>query len=465
MTATTDFHVVAALDPLGRVLGHRVAARRRRNCGLPLGPTPGSRSFAPDRRGRCGVDRVLRCGPDGTWLRAIFNNTDPDAFDRTTGNPLRLDPDAVPFHYTTTAASPQPPGHLLVMLLARTPYAQERIILDHYIKNPHLGPKSDATIAVDLVLDLYSTYKDKLKDALRGLAYDMALRSEDHDRLLDAGLLGISQTPKKSKKRLASAYLGPHTFTKTDGTEAKISITAINGIPTIEWIDGDGERWCIPLKRKQTKHSEPSDDTVIYNICSIPDDELLPQKLHNATALIRLNSTSEERRRKPHKRRTRALRAIPKGDPDFQPLYGRRQDSESENRTLKRHMPDKRCKTFTRTYVDYGMFGYRLYRLVVALSAFRKRTGGETQHLVRQTLRTRLNTAPPQQTRHKAPQGQTNAEPHPQLNAQPGKSGAQHPNQPRNSRLKPHKTVKSEFRTILRTRPRPRSSGDRASVS
>ena len=38
-------------------------------------------------------------------------------------------------------------------------------------------------------------------------------------------------------------------------------------------------------------------------------------------------------------------------------------------------MPDKRCKTFTRTYVDYGMFGYRLYRLVVALSAFRKRTG------------------------------------------------------------------------------------------
>ncbi len=314
------------------------------------------------------------------------------------------------------------------MLLARTPYVQERIILDHYIKNPHLGPKSDATIAVDLVLDLYSTYKDKLKDALRGLAYDMALRSEDHDRLLDAGLLGISQTPKKSKKRLASAYLGPHTFTKTDGTEAKISITAINGIPTIEWIDGDGERWFIPLTRKQTKHSEPSDETVIYNICSIPDDELL----HRNSQRNCPHPPQQHPRRTPTQT-PQTTHPSTQSNPPRRPGLPAPLRTPTGLRIREPHPQtthaDKRCKTFTRTYVDYGMFGYRLYRLVVALSAFPQTHRGETQCLVRQTLRNRLNTAPPQQTRRK-PSGPNKRGTTSQLNAQPGKSGAQHPTSP-----------------------------------
>ena len=334
---------------------------------------------------------------DGSWLRAIYNNTDPHAFDGTTGHPLRIDPDAVQFRYNDGSIAPAP-GHLLVALLARTPYVQERIILDHYIKNPHLGPKSDATIAVDLVLGLYNSYKDKLKDALRGLAYDMALRSEDHDRLLDAGLLGISQTPKKSKKRLASAFLGAHTFTKTDGTTTRVSITAINGIPTIAWIDGDGETWFVPLNRTQTKHSKHSAETVIYNICSIPENQLLateppqrdnphPPKQHPRRTPTQTPQTPNTRTQSNPPKRPR-LRTPLRTPPGLRIREPHPQTAHARQAMQNRHTHPRRLR-----HVRLPPLPPRRRTLRIPQTHRSK-----AQHLVRQTLRTRLASTPPQQT-------------------------------------------------------------------
>ena len=335
-----------------------------------LDPQSGSRSYP-------GATQIL--AGDGSWLRAIYSNTDPKAVDPATGKPRRVDPDAMPYHHNDgTLASA--PGHLLVLLVSRTRFPQERLIMDHCFKDPAGGTKGDATIAVDMVLDLLDTYPDELKDTLRGLAYDMALRATDHDRLLDAGLIGISKTPRTSRNQLPSINLGQRKFTNHDDNKRLLQVIVISGTPTVTCIDGNGDLWYVPLKRRRLKHSKHTIATTIYAEYALPDNDLIDHELRGATTLIRLNSTLDERNAKPHKRRTRVIRAIPQSDPMFDDLFGLREDSESTFRHLKRHMPDNRCKTATRTYVDYGIMGFRLKNIATALVAFRKRTGANLSH-------------------------------------------------------------------------------------
>ena len=246
-----------------------------------LDPQAGSRSHP-------GATQIL--AGDGSWLRAIYTNTDPKAVDPDTGKPRRVDPDAMPYHHNDgTLASA--PGHLLVVLVSRTSFPQERLIMDHRFKDPAGGPKSDATIAVDMALDLLDTYPDELNDTLRGLTYDMALRAADHDRLLDAGLIGISKTPRTSRSQLPSINLGRLKFTNHDDAENLFQVIVIGGTPTVICIDGNGDLWYVPLQRKLLKHRKHTIATTIYAKYALPDNDLIDRSLRGATTLIRINST------------------------------------------------------------------------------------------------------------------------------------------------------------------------------
>ena len=62
-----------------------------------------------------------------------------------------------------------------------------------------------------------------LTKGLRAVAYDMALRSADSDRLMDYGILPITKTPRTSRGKTAAVNLGPHTFKTATGQAEKTS--------------------------------------------------------------------------------------------------------------------------------------------------------------------------------------------------------------------------------------------------
>ena len=67
---------------------------------------------------------------DGCWLPALSSLTQDDAVDPETGEIIRrYDPDALAYHTHEGKASS--PGHLLVMVQARTPHPKERGRGDH----------------------------------------------------------------------------------------------------------------------------------------------------------------------------------------------------------------------------------------------------------------------------------------------------------------------------------------------
>lgn len=182
-----------------------------------------------------------------------------------------------------------------------------------------------------MTMALYEGFRDEFKDILRALAHDMPLSSEDHDRLLDAELLGISKVPRKKSRVLRTAYLGTIEFTARDGTKHKLGSLAIDGIPTIQVRDGANKTYRMPPVRKRFDYRFRS-TVVIYADYEIPHDPLVPKRLRGAIGRIRLNSTDAEReergKHRRHTRRTRALRAIPESDPDFERLYGTRENPE-----------------------------------------------------------------------------------------------------------------------------------------
>jgi len=59
----------------------------------------------------------------------------------------------------------------------------------------------------------------------------------------------------------------------------------------------------------------------------------MPARFQTREITVRLHGNDEDRARKLN--RAENLRAIPPGDPDFDPLYARRADAESLNRHLE----------------------------------------------------------------------------------------------------------------------------------
>jgi len=297
---------------------------------------------------------------DATWEPSHFNGVANRTYiNEETGEILegRSDPDAVPSHSEGSL-----PGNFLVSALVRTEHPHERIILDSQYKPAGIG---DGTVFTDMAFNLFEPL-----GMVRGVIYDMALKVADQDRVGLTGRHVLCKVPHTKSDKLRSEVLGECRF-KTGGKTFTEIVTAIDGCPTIIVANADGEKIVMPLTRKQTKLR----DTTMYNSFEIPDHPLVPLSKRRATTMIRAFSSHGDLAA--NKPRPRYLRSIPLNDPDFTRLYGLREDTESMHNDYKSKLVNRRARTVGLDRRQMDIRGYQLHQMIVALSAWSIRTGGD----------------------------------------------------------------------------------------
>ena len=302
---------------------------------------------------------------DATWEKARFNGF-PGGFhiDRDTGEKTvrKCDPDAKPYHAEGSA-----PGNYIVSVQTRTEFPHERLILDAQYKPDGV---SDGTVFTDMALNLFEPL-----GTIRGVAYDMALKAEDHDRIGASGRHVLSHVPMTKGKQVRVESMGRHRF-KVGSKQLDTEVISVEGCPTISTFDIEGCEYFVPLKRKQTKMRGKT----MYNIFEIPDDPLVPPSMRGGTTLIRCFSSAEEI--KSGTRRPSFLRSIPLNDPDFDRLYGLREDTESMHNDLKSRRLDRRARSVGLARREFDIRGYQLHQMAVALLAWSLRTGASIEAFV-----------------------------------------------------------------------------------
>ncbi len=95
-----------------------------------------------------------------------------------------------------------------------------------------------------------------------------------------------------------------------------------------------------------------------FNRTGLPRESGVPPHLTGASTWIRNNSTPREARIR--KRRTRALRAIAESDPDFDRLFGLREDTESTNSHFKSILPNGRARTVWKHRRKLNLIAFQL---------------------------------------------------------------------------------------------------------
>ena len=323
----------------------------------------------------CGQDKDSLTHPskkniimgDATWEQSLYNGLAGRTYiDEITGEVFtgRSDPDAIPFHGEGSA-----PGNYIVSVLTRTEHEHERIILDSQYKPDGIG---DGTMFTDMALNLFEPL-----GTVRGVVYDMALKAADQDRVGSTGRHVLCKVPHIKGDRVRSEVVGELKFTNASKSFTEV-VTAIDGCPTILVVDTSGEKYVVPLVRKQTKLNKNR----MYNVFEIPDQPLVPLSKRGATTLIRMfSSEADIAAGKP---RPRYLRSIPLNDPDFTRLYGLREDTESMHNDYKSRLTNRRAGSVGLARREMDLRGYQMHQLVVALMAWKIRTGGDTSEFLGQ---------------------------------------------------------------------------------
>jgi len=82
------------------------------------------------------------------------------------------------------------------------------------------------------------------------------------------------------------------------------------------------------------------------------------------------------------KPRPRYLRSIPLNDPDFSRLYGLREDTESMHNDYKSRLVNRRAGSVGLARREMDIRGYQMFQMVVALMAWKIRTGGDVSEFL-----------------------------------------------------------------------------------
>jgi hypothetical protein len=274
----------------------------------------------------------------------------------------RGDPDAKPFHREGSA-----PGNYFVSVITRTEHPQERFILDSQYKPDGV---SDGTVFTNMALGLLNRF-----DRMQGVVYDMALKSEDQDRIGATGRHVLCKVTRTKSGRVRSEVIGNHKFVGS-GSHFNQDVHSVDGCPVIEVVDIDGEKHLVPLTRKQSKLN----GTRMYNHFEVPPHPLVPLSKRGATAWIRVFSSQDDL--DAGKPRPRFIRSIPLNDPDFDRLYGLREDTESMHNDYKSRQVNRRARTIGLERRELDLRGYQLHQMAVALAAWSMRTGGDVSEFL-----------------------------------------------------------------------------------
>ena len=319
---------------------------------------------------------------DLTWVPARYKRHRSNAINPRTGKVRRHDPDADYYHDNQGKRSGSP-GRGLVLLSGRNPYPNERIIFDDQFiprnGDPAIAGRNDADICADMFIDLLDEFP-ALDARVHGLVYDGAADSELVDRLHHIGKHALVPPRKTSKGNYAAANLGAYNFKTTNGAISRHTVTAIAGTAVVVFVDGSGDEYYVPLDCPQRKPVARKHGYTIYGRFEMTDNELVPEPLVGAQALIAFNSTQAEIDAKPHGRRTRAFRTIPESDPRCARIRGLRPDIESLNNHIKSHLPYKpaRLRTSDDDSSRLNVVTYRMLQLTAAKVAYDERTAANS---------------------------------------------------------------------------------------
>ena len=314
---------------------------------------------------------------DGTVVALPFRRRPLRCLDHDPDDPYHRCDDETDPYYAIGTNRGGPRGWMAVKVLWRAPHRQHRILIDFDLRTPG---KSDGTVFTDMVERLTMEYPEYL-DGCRGTVYDMSLEGKDCERLLDLGLTHIGKTPRRNGK-VAQKSLGPHKFRlATAPGQMPLSVTipvaAIDGALTIRLVDGKGGVRFVPLNRTRhnlRRHARNRRST-LYVDWQVPDHALVPSHLVGAVTTVRHNSTPEELANSPAGRST-ALRVIAEHDPDFDGLFGIREDPESSNSHFKRILRG-RARGHDSRRMRLTLLSYQLLLLVTALQAHHQETSAD----------------------------------------------------------------------------------------
>ena len=312
------------------------------------------------------MDTTQMLTGDGTWIPARYKASERDCIEAArAGRQLRSDPDAVAYHDENSPGGSR--GFPAVMGLWRSPHRQERVVTFADIKP---RGKSDVTVFTEMTLQTKQTHPDLAK-GLNGIAYDMALSSEDCDALLDGGIIPISKVRRTGGGNPSKANLGDRIFhlDSNPGQQTSIKVVAVDGAATITTVDSDGIAYFVPLSRVTNRERKHPYRCTFYIDYAVPDHLLVLPHLREATTSIRHNSTPEEREMTPNRRRPRALRIVSEADPDFDSLYGLREDSESNNSQYKQTLHHGRARTVGANNLRLDRLAYQCVTIITALVA------------------------------------------------------------------------------------------------
>ena len=134
---------------------------------------------------------------------------------------------------------------------------------------------------------------------------------------------------RKIKRREKIVHVEDKEIRPTDGSTVTVRLFSMAGAIGIMSPTEAGELEFSPLARKRT-HRMKAADSGLYRWYN---DYRLPEDIGGGQITVRLHQNEADRKRKFN--RTENVRPIPPSDPDFPRLYGRRNDSESLNRSLE----------------------------------------------------------------------------------------------------------------------------------
>lgn len=209
----------------------------------------------------------------------------------------------------------------------------------------------------------------EIKELLPGIqvvVYDMAVRGVHVRRLYQLGLITVVKQFKLSG-RARDRFVGSAEAIGIDGRLRTVQIHTQGAAPHIRVINVAGDIDLVPLARIRTEQRGAPGSYRIYNVYRIPESA------GGGKVRLRLNQTDEDRTQKPPFNREEYLRAIPQGDPDFDRLFGLREDAESGNAWLKSKLRDGRANTVSRRRQHLDLIGHQLLRNATTLALWRRR--------------------------------------------------------------------------------------------
>lgn len=338
---------------------------------------------------------------DMTWIPAATKHHRKAPFHPETGNPLKLDPLADPFH-TSDGKWSKIPGRGLVMLSCRTEHPNERIPLDAAFM-PHQGHstsegRNEADKAVDMLENLINENPNELRDrpgkpsGLKCFIHDMAMDAEAVDRVLDMRLLPVVKVPKTTAGKCRTGTLGPHEFTTPRGRTVNLDVRTFNGSMWVRFPLNRDTDIAVPLRSELYWGTAGKTRSILYAKVTLPRSPVVPGRLRGATAKVRLNSTPTEIHSDPHTRRTRMLRPIPEASDAFD-VFGVREDIEATFGDLKYKLRH-RLPSIHEDTNRHRVLSFMILGLALAELAYEKRIAEQDHKPLRKTASTARSHKP-----------------------------------------------------------------------